>query len=118
MKKQKRYCQQSFCSNMTEDGSNFCQEHRPKSTRVRKNYERWYSSAQWQRIRTNQLITEPLCRECKNNGILRTATEVDHIKPHQGNWTLFTDKNNLQSLCKQCHSQKTWQENNIKPKQT
>lgn len=35
---------------------------------------------------------------------------VDHIRDHKGNWTVFTDEGNLQSLCHSCHSRKTAQE--------
>ncbi|MGM9649714.1 MAG: HNH endonuclease [Butyricicoccaceae bacterium] len=32
---------------------------------------------------------------------------MDHIKPHRGDWGLFADQNNLESLCHRCHSRKT-----------
>jgi hypothetical protein len=35
------------------------------------------------------------------------STVADHIKPHKGVWALFTDLNNLQGLCDECHSKKT-----------
>ena len=35
------------------------------------------------------------------------ATDVDHIVPHRGDARLLYDENNLQSLCKSCHSRKT-----------
>jgi 5-methylcytosine-specific restriction protein A len=35
------------------------------------------------------------------------ATDVDHIKPHKGDMTLFWDRTNWQSLCGPCHSAKT-----------
>lgn len=39
------------------------------------------------------------------------ATVVDHIKPHRGDWGLFTDENNLQSLCEHHHGRKRWRNN-------
>lgn len=50
---------------------------------------------------------EPFCRSCAERGERTKATEVDHIIPHKGDMRLFSDKNNLQSLCKRCHSRKT-----------
>lgn len=61
----------------------------------------------WRKIRRAHLNKYPLCAECKRNGIVRLANEVDHIRPHRGNIDLFFDMDNLQSLCKSCHSSKT-----------
>jgi 5-methylcytosine-specific restriction protein A len=38
------------------------------------------------------------------------AIVVDHIIPHKGNYKLFWDKSNWQSLCKSCHDKKTARE--------
>lgn len=35
------------------------------------------------------------------------ATLVDHVVPHRGDQTLFWDKHNWQSMCKDCHDRKT-----------
>ena len=40
-------------------------------------------------------------------GLRTPATDVDHIRDHKGDWGLFTDRENLQSLCHSCHSRKT-----------
>lgn len=61
-------------------------------------------------LRHNQLIREPFCRECDRYGIRTHATDVDHIQDHKGDWNLFTDRENLQSLCHSCHSKKTAKE--------
>lgn len=53
----------------------------------------------------------PLCCECEKHGVIVPAEEVDHIKPHKGDWALFLDPTNLQSLCTRCHSRKTVREN-------
>lgn len=63
--------------------------------------KRFYDSGLWQRTRRAVLVKSPLCCVC---GVI--ATEVDHIKPiAQGGSKL--DLNNLQGLCKRCHSRKT-----------
>lgn len=65
---------------------------------------KWYKTANWAKLRKCQLTREPLCRFCKRLGDINPANTVDHIKPHKGNMDLFFDRNNLQSLCKTCHS--------------
>ena len=54
-----------------------------------------------------QLLKEPFCRSCARQGRRIRATDVDHITPHRGDWALFVNPNNLQSLCHSCHSRKT-----------
>lgn len=80
----------------------------PRSGRWR----RWYSLEIWvKRLRPMQLAKEPLCRECAAKDVVTAATEVDHVKPHRGDWSMFVDSDNHQSLCKPCHSSKTMREN-------
>lgn len=52
----------------------------------------------------------PLCAECERQGRVAPATVVDHIIPHKGNYDLFWDMSNWQSLCKPCHDRKTARE--------
>lgn len=59
----------------------------------------------WQRIRQRILSTNPLCAHCRADGRVTLATEVDHIVPLREGGT--HDDNNLQPLCKSCHSSKT-----------
>ncbi len=65
-------------------------------------YRRLYKTAQWQRLRADQLALEPLCRMCSDVGLLTTATICDHITPHKGNVEKFWN-GPFQSLCKHCH---------------
>lgn len=58
-------------------------------------------------MRTRQLAERPWCEACLVQGIHEPAEEVDHIKPHRGDPSLFFDEKNLQSLSKRCHSEKT-----------
>ncbi|MGM9649216.1 MAG: HNH endonuclease [Butyricicoccaceae bacterium] len=88
----------------------YCAEHQQTDPRAVRH--KMYGSRQWARIRQDQLMREPFCRSCAAQGRRVRATEVDHIIPHRGDASLFADKNNLQSLCKRCHSMKTMQEIN------
>jgi 5-methylcytosine-specific restriction protein A len=40
-------------------------------------------------------------------GNAREANVVDHVVPHRGNYDLFWDEGNWQSLCEECHNTKT-----------
>lgn len=62
-----------------------------------------YTCRQWRNARAGHLRTEPLCRYCKDAGLVTVATVVDHIIPHKGDLLLFWDSNNWQSLCSPCH---------------
>jgi len=57
----------------------------------------------WRKLRQQHLYQEPLCRYCKQEGRTTAADEVDHIQKHDGDYGLFYDPSNLQSLCKSHH---------------
>ena len=63
----------------------------------------------WSRLREEVLDKEPLCRMCSNLGISVAAQEVDHIVPLSLGG--LTSRNNLQPLCRKCHTLKTAREN-------
>ena len=70
-----------------------------------------YNSSRWRKTRLHILANEgAFCEECG-----RMANEVDHIKPlseimRSGELELIYDPINLRSLCKRCHSQKSYTE--------
>jgi len=108
-----RPCRHSGCSALVSDG--YCEKHRPKRTNDRSEEAqgwRWmYGTDLWKYIlRPEQLLDEPLCRECAKRGVRTWATDVDHIVDHKGSWALFSDPGNLESLCHSCHSRKTARE--------
>ena len=72
-----------------------------------KPWSRWYNTRTWKRLRAAQLRKQPLCEESLKMDRLIPATVVDHIKAHKGDWDLFTDPDNLQSLSSTEHSRKT-----------
>ena len=67
-----------------------------------------YKQKFWLEKRALQLKKHPLCLEClkKTPPKLTKATECDHVIP----WITLKDffNNKIQSLCKRCHSEKTW----------
>lgn len=118
-----RPCAHPGCRQLVRAG--YCDKHRPRD-RARRSadaaaWHTWYTLPIWRDdLRPGQLLREPFCRECSSRAaldglphLLRVrATDVDHIEPHRGDWSKFTDRNNLQSLCHACHSRKTMAEMN------
>jgi 5-methylcytosine-specific restriction enzyme A len=60
----------------------------------------FYKTARWKRLRKHQLGQHPLCKFCLEHGIVTVANVVDHVVPHKGDWNAF---GKLQSLCEPCH---------------
>jgi 5-methylcytosine-specific restriction enzyme A len=65
----------------------------------------WYGLQRWKRRAHHQLLTEPLCRSCRDRGRIAPASIADHVVPHRGNWNAFR-LGALQSLCADCHKGK------------
>ncbi|WP_409346749.1 HNH endonuclease [Paenibacillus sp. MBLB4367] len=108
----KKFCRRQGCQTLTEE--KYCEEHRTVQYEYDKHRptaaQRGYNS-KWRKARETYLKRNPLCKQCFEAGKLTSATVVDHIKPHKGDWQLFWDsENNWQSLCKPHHDAKTVKE--------
>ena len=106
-----RPCRHPGCRELTRDG--YCPKHKPKRTarRASAEWHGWYSLRVWtDDLRPAQLLREPWCRECAKRGVRTRATVVDHVRPHKGDWQMFIDPANHQSLCEHCHNRKTARE--------
>lgn len=105
-------CRQPGCAELVDEG--YCHQHQVERNRQYNAARRsdpsrndaFYSSRAWRRRRAQHLREEPLCRECIKLGIIVAASEVDHIVPIERGGAWFADEN-LQSLCKPCHSSKS-----------
>lgn len=104
-----RPCRHPGCPELTRAG--WCEKHKPKPRHTRyvsAEYHDWYLLPIWtKRLRPEQLAREPFCRKCAEQGVRTYATVVDHVKPFRGDWELFVDPANHQSMCKRHHDQKT-----------
>lgn len=111
----KKPCLKPYCPELTDKG--YCEKH--KSPRFRsKNYneksrpsarQRGYTN-KWEKARKGYLAAHPICADPfnKHGGRPTAASVVDHIEPHRGDMNLFWDfENNVQALCRSCHSMKT-----------
>lgn len=93
------------------------QQHQLQYKRKKKNpiikfdiSQKIYNSKTWKQLRNSYFAENPLCQRCLEKGIVKPADDIHHIKPFLSGKTyeeklqLAYDYNNLQSLCKQCHS--------------
>ena len=58
-----------------------------------------------QTVRRRILTANPLCVQCDARGVVRAATEIDHIVPLSRGGP--DDDSNRQALCSECHAAKT-----------
>src|SRR5262245_50247127 len=84
-------------------------QKRPKDTRPNA-AARGYDRRWREHYRDPYLAEHPLCEECEREGIVKAATDVDHIVPHNGDITLLYDFSNFQALCGMHHRRKTTRE--------
>ena len=102
-------CRFPQCKKLT--AGTYCPEHKKQ---IDKSYdakrktatERGYTSREWKSTRQRILERDPLCCECLKN----LSNECDHIIPKNQGGTDNDD--NMQGLCKSCHSTKTLKERN------
>ena len=103
----KRPCRYPGCPNLCDKGV-YCEKHMQFSVdRMRGGGAVRGYDGRWRKARAAFLQKNPLCAECKWNGVLTPATVVDHIIPHRGDKGLFWNEENWQPLCKGCHDRKT-----------
>ena len=75
----------------------------PRASASQRGYD-----ARWRRLRALALAMQPLCAECLRHNLTTAATEVHHIDAKRRGGLDVLE--NLESLCKSCHSRKTRQE--------
>lgn len=89
-----RPCLYPGCYRLVPGG--YCAEHQPKRPKERSQEAqawRWmYQAPEWKTLRSEQLLREPWCRECAKHGIRTRATDVDHIRDHKGDWSVYRRK--------------------------
>src|SRR4029453_14526656 len=96
-------CTRPGCPNLSDGGP--CSEHvHARDQRRGSAASRGYN-ANWRRLRLMVLAREPLCRECKAEGRITEATDVDHILERNKGGT--DELSNLRPLCHSCHSRRT-----------
>jgi 5-methylcytosine-specific restriction protein A len=110
LRQRERLCNFPGCRFLTL--GRYCDLH-ARSTRYHtspaaKESKRFLNSAAWLKLRALKLLQTPWCEECaKTKPSSVPATQVDHILPRHSHPELRLVYSNLQSLCDQCHGEKT-----------
>lgn len=110
------FCSEPGCVELA--AKKFCVKHtddneQKRRAAMRPANDRFYSLAAWRGpygARGYKLRNSPMCEE---SGCDKFANEVHHIDDswkQSGDWRLFIDQKNLQSLCHSHHSAKTLKE--------
>ena len=67
--------------------------------------ERGYDH-RWAKLRNAYILGNPLCAHCLIQDRVTLAAEIDHVRPLADGGARL-DPDNLQALCRSCHSLKT-----------
>ena len=100
-------CNHTGCGKLTS--GRYCerheQQHGKKGEKDRPTAHQRLYDYRWQKARERYLREHPLCvGECKEQGRVSAARNVDHTIPHRGDLELFWDESNWQGLCDHCHN--------------
>ena len=101
-------CNHPGCGVLVRDGSSRCPKH-PKQawvkTQAQEQGTKRIRGRRLQKMREQLLAQQPLCAACDRLGVVRLATERDHIIPLTKGGT--DDPSNIQALCHDCHESKS-----------
>lgn len=100
-------CVHPGCHVLVKAGHAFCEKHGGWEGDQRPNGYRRGNDSAWRRLRAAHLASHPHCVACLAQGKHTQATDVDHVRAHQGDDSLRLDPANLQSLCHPHHASKT-----------
>jgi len=114
MKRAKSICRKVGCNKLV-DSPGYCQDHkhieknRFKGLRKAEGSRAFYGSSKWRKCSLAYREANPLCAECKRNGLVVKGDLVDHMVERP---TLIArgddpyDWQHLQTLCQSCHNKK------------
>ena len=98
-------CAMLGCKNPKSKLNSYCMEHGGRE--YSNNQDGAYDSKLWKTTRKRQLSLQPLCQACLCQGIITAAQHVDHVFPWRQIGEHAFTRNIFQSLCHNCHSQKS-----------
>ncbi len=106
-----RPCSFPCCPNLVAQGR--CDAHKRHEDDHRQSASKRGYDRHWRRFRAYYLSKHRLCIDCLSGKRVAGATEVHHITPLADDGDRL-DEENLEALCKSCHSRKTQRETNSK----
>lgn len=98
-------CAKPGCGALTS--GHWCEAHARQAEQVRREGRAggFKYDHRWRKRRAAWLTANPLCVSCEARGIIKQASDVDHVVPLSAGGV--DDESNYQSLCHDCHSAKT-----------
>jgi len=106
----RRLCRIPGCPEKAQGSSGLCQGHLAEYDAARGSAAKRGYNYRWQKARAHFLTRHPICEDPDGRHPQQViqATEVDHKIPRARGGSDHPD--NLQALCKSCHSAKTLRE--------
>ena len=112
-------CAHAGCNVLVNRADRYCQTHRRKTWREeaqarradpeRRALDAQYRGQAWRKYAKAYLASNPLCVQCKAEGVVAVAVLVDHIIPTAQGGD-FWDGRNHQALCDHHHRVKSARE--------
>ncbi len=87
------------------DGSGRCEKHKRTEWAKKPDAPRRITGRRLQAARDELFRRDPLCAWCKAKGLVRLATQRDHIRPLSEGGEDVPE--NTQGLCDDCHAEKS-----------
>jgi len=87
------------------DGTSRCSKHQREAWAKKPTATKRITGRRLQVMRTDLFRREPLCVQCKAQGLVVLATQRDHIRPLAEGGSDSED--NTQGLCEPCHEAKS-----------
>lgn len=102
-------CRHAGCIAYAEANISYCINHKKEqdqSNPIDEKRNKFLHTKRWKEIRRVKLLRNPMCEIC----LVEAAKDVHHLIARRENEMLESDINNLQALCKKCHSKITKKE--------
>jgi 5-methylcytosine-specific restriction enzyme A len=100
-------CSSLGCKNPRSKINTYCLEHGGMDNIARRDTDSAYQTPLWKTIRAAQISKQPLCQGCLARGIVTAAKHIDHLFAWKHIGGQAFSRNIFQSLCHNCHSQKS-----------
>ena len=100
-------CSELGCKNPRSRLNTYCLEHGGIDNTPTRETDSAYQTPLWRGIRASQLSKQPLCQGCLSRNIVASAKHIDHLFAWKHIGRHAFAHNIYQSLCPNCHSQKS-----------
>jgi 5-methylcytosine-specific restriction protein A len=98
-------CGHPGCGKLVRDGSGRCEAHQSEAWVKKPTATKRITGRKLQRMRAELFTANPLCVECSKLGLVKLATQRDHIRSLEEGGLDVPE--NTQGLCDDCHNAKS-----------